>query len=104
MKRLVHSVVSIEAMVGQHLQVLQLLPERVGEVADLQHAGAGPLELRVAEAAEVLLASGHHHLLQVLLLGVEHGLVRVVTHGHRVQNQVLAANIRTCVTLVQDLY
>ena len=104
MKHLVHSVVSIEAMVGQHLQVLQLLPERVGEVADLEDAGPGPLELRVAEAAEVLLAPGHHHLLQVLLLGVEHGLVRVVAHSHRVQHQVLAANIGTCVTLVQALY
>ena len=42
-KHLVHSIVAIEAMVGQHLQVLQLLPERVGEVADLEDAGPGPI-------------------------------------------------------------
>ena len=91
-------------MVGQHLQVLQLLPERVGEVADLEDAGPGPLELCVAEAAEVLLAPGHHHLLEVLLLGVEHRLVRVVAHGHRVQDQVLAANIGTRVQHWYKLY
>ena len=76
-------------MTGKDLEVLQLLPESVGKVTNLEDPGPGPLELVISQTPEVLLPPGDHGLPEVLLLSVQHCLVRVMAQRNRVQNKIL---------------
>ena len=76
-------------MTGKDLEVLQLLPESVGKVTNLEDAGPGPLKLVVPQTPEVLLPPGDHGLPEVLLLSVEHRLMSVMAQGNGIQNKIL---------------